>query len=49
MIQCIKVFAAKPADLSSILRTYMVEGKNGLLIGVFTHTHTHTHTHVHDK
>lgn len=55
----VKILAAKPKDLSLILGTCMLEGKNQLpklffdlytcecLLHTGTHTHTHTWTHTH--
>lgn len=38
----IQMLATKSDNLSSIPKTYMVEGKN--FCGSYTHTHTHTHS-----
>ena len=54
MAKSVKVLVTKPDDLSSILRTHMVEREltpdklfcDFLNTHIHTHTHTHTHTHV---
>lgn len=54
MVQCIKVFAARPDDLSLITKTHMVKRENKphqlfSELHMFVHMRPRAHTHIQSK